>query len=79
MVLTVEPGCYFSPNLIKTYGVGTSPLVNLEVMDRYAAMGGVRIEDVVVVTVDGSENLTTVGREVEWIERVCSGEDCSAL
>lgn len=75
MVLTVEPGCYFSPNLIKMYGVDKSPLVDQEVMERYARVGGVRIEDVVVVTADGSENLTTVGREVDWVERVCSGEN----
>lgn len=37
-------------------------------------MGGVRIEDVVVITKDGAENLTTVGKEVDWLESVASGE-----
>ncbi|WWC92813.1 uncharacterized protein L201_007772 [Kwoniella dendrophila CBS 6074] len=39
----------------------------------HGLVGGVRIEDVVVVNDDGCENLTTVGREREWIESVCSG------
>jgi Xaa-Pro dipeptidase len=73
MVLTVEPGCYFSPNLLKSYGVTSSPLVDQSVLQRYAAVGGVRIEDVIVVTANGSENLTTVGRDVAWVENVCSG------
>jgi Xaa-Pro aminopeptidase len=37
-------------------------------------VGGVRIEDVVVVETEGIRNLTPVGRDVEWIEAVCSGE-----
>jgi len=34
----------------------------------------VRIEDVVVVTQDGYENLTTVKSERSWVEGLCSGE-----
>jgi Xaa-Pro dipeptidase len=33
----------------------------------------VRIEDVVVITESGYENLTTVRSDVEWVEGVCSG------
>lgn len=43
-------------------------------LSRYESVGGVRIEDVVLVTSDGCENLTTVGKSVEWVEGVCSGE-----
>ncbi len=74
MVLTIEPGCYFSPNLLKSHGVYDSPFVNQDVLARFAPVGGVRIEDVVAVTQGGCENLTTVGREVDWVERACSGE-----
>ena len=73
MVLTIEPGCYFSPQLMERAGVKDSKYVDQEVLARYAAVGGVRIEDVVVVRHDRCENLTTVPREVEEIEAICSG------
>lgn len=73
MVLTIEPGCYFPPQLLHENGVWESPYVNHDVLRRYARVGGVRIEDVVVVREGGVENLTVVGRDREWVEGVCSG------
>ncbi|KAG8891623.1 hypothetical protein FRB99_003444 [Tulasnella sp. 403] len=72
MVLTVEPGVYFSPHLLAP--VRNSPYIDQDVLSRYEGVGGVRIEDVLLITEEGSENLTTVGKDVEWIERVCSGK-----
>lgn len=74
MILTIEPGCYFPPLLMEDNGVWTSNLVNQDKLREYIGVGGVRIEDVVVVREDGVENLTTVGRERAWIEKVCSGQ-----
>jgi Xaa-Pro dipeptidase len=75
MCLTIEPGCYFAPQLLDTHGVWESPLVDTEVLKRYLPVGGVRIEDVVVVREGAKcENLTTVGREREWVEAKCSGQ-----
>jgi len=71
MVVTVEPGCYFSPHLLAS--VRNSPFINHDVLARYEPVGGVRIEDVVAITADGCDILTTVGKEVEWVEGVCSG------
>jgi len=71
MVVTVEPGIYFSPHLLAN--VRDSRLIDHVVLKRYESVGGVRIEDVVHVTSDGMENLTQVRSDVEWIEGLCSG------
>ena len=67
----MEPGIYFHYHLLEP--VRSSRVINHEVLKRYESVGGVRIEDVVLITKDGCENLTTVGKETSWIEGVCSG------
>lgn len=52
-----------------------SPFINHEVLARYESVGGIRIEDVVVITENGAENLTTVGKDVDWLEAVAGGKD----
>jgi len=71
MVVTVEPGIYFSPHLLAPHR--DSKFINHETLRRYESVGGVRIEDVVTITANGAENLTTVGKEVDWLEAVSSG------
>jgi Xaa-Pro dipeptidase len=73
MVLTVEPGCYFAPQLMEEHGVWDSQFVDASKLKEYVPVGGVRIEDVVVVRANGMDNLTTVGRERSWVEAACSG------
>lgn len=54
--LTVEPGIYFIPELIdqwKAEGKFTE-FINYEALDAYRNFGGIRIEDDIVVTEDGS-------------------------
>ncbi|KAL5631811.1 hypothetical protein ACGC1H_000010 [Rhizoctonia solani] len=71
MVLTVEPGIYFSPHLLAP--VRSSPLIDHDVLARYESVGGVRIEDVLWITETGCQNFTVVGKSVEWIEKLSSG------
>jgi len=69
---TVEPGIYFHQHLLSE--VRNSKFIDHEVLSRYEPVGGVRIEDVVLITLDGAENLTTVRSDVDWVKWVCSGE-----
>lgn len=76
MVLTVEPGCYFIDSLLDTALAAESPLRRFLVPDaieRFRGFGGVRLEDVVLVTASGVENLTTCPRTVAEVEAVCRG------
>lgn len=46
-----------------------------DVVMSYLQLGGVRLEDNVVVTEGGAESLTRVPRSVEEVERVMAGGD----
>ncbi|KJA20087.1 hypothetical protein HYPSUDRAFT_43740 [Hypholoma sublateritium FD-334 SS-4] len=72
MVVTVEPGIYFAPYLLAP--VRESNHINHDVLKKYESVGGVRIEDDIIITDTGYKNLTTVRSDVEWIESVCAGD-----
>eukprot|EP00657_Telonema_sp_P-1_P006629 TRINITY_DN25859_c0_g1_i1.p1 TRINITY_DN25859_c0_g1~~TRINITY_DN25859_c0_g1_i1.p1 ORF type:complete len:201 (-),score=53.31 TRINITY_DN25859_c0_g1_i1:26-628(-) len=78
MVLTVEPGLYFNSYCLRTalHNPKQAPLINKEVLARYQGTSlswGVRIEDDVIVTEDGVENMTHVPRTVEDVHDVMAG------
>lgn len=75
MVLTNEPGCYFIDVLLDNAlnNPETAKYINNDVLLRFRKFGGVRLEDVVLVTADGAENLTTCPRTIAEIESVMAG------
>jgi len=59
MVFTIEPGFYFIESLLADLRKSDdAKYVDWSTVDRFRKFGGVRIEDDVVVTAGGSENLT---------------------
>jgi Xaa-Pro dipeptidase len=47
-----------------------SAYINPGVLNKYWEVGGVRIEDNLLITKDGCENLTTAIKEVDEIEKI---------
>lgn len=71
MVITVEPGCYFQRAIFEPAFLDEqkAQFLNIEKIKRFYEFGGVRIEDDVVVTANGIENLSAgVPRKLEEIE-----------
>ena len=60
-VLTVEPGIYIIPELIKQHKAKGSynDFINYPLLEKHADFGGIRIEDDFVITVDGAQLLGT--------------------
>jgi Xaa-Pro dipeptidase len=72
MVITVEPGLYFNDVSLndKPKHPSYSPYYNMEKINNYKGIGGVRIEDTLLITENGSENFTIVPKEVDDIENL---------
>lgn len=72
-VVTVEPGIYFIPELLDKWKAdGTNAqYLNFDKIEEYRDFGGIRIEDDVLVTAEGSKVLgKTIPKTVEDIEAV---------
>lgn len=72
MVVTDEPGVYFSPFLIED-GLKDSKkakFVDQDALKAYWKIGGVRIEDDILVTKNGHENLTKITKDPQEISKI---------
>lgn len=71
-VFTIEPGCYFIPPLIAEWKKAgkLKDFINYEKAESYIGLGGVRIEDDVLVTDNGHRVLETpIPKAIEEVEK----------
>ncbi|KAK5627996.1 hypothetical protein RRF57_003711 [Xylaria bambusicola] len=74
-VITVEPGIYFCEFIIAPYlkDPKHSKYIDENVLNNYWDVGGVRIEDNIVITKDGYINLTTAVKDPDEMEKIILG------
>jgi len=73
-VITVEPGCYFIPDLIDIWKSENklSEFINYSKIEEYRDFGGIRIEDDIHVTEEGGQVLgKPIPKTVAEIEEIC--------
>ncbi len=72
MVITIEPGIYFIPALLgpALEDDEQSKYLNEDKIRSLFNFGGIRIEDNLIITEDGYENMTDVPKEIKEIESV---------
>jgi hypothetical protein len=78
MIVTVEPGIYFSQYALSRVYLPDpvhGKYINSAVLAKYLPVGGVRIEDDILVTSNGYENLTTAPKGDEALKIIRGEED----
>jgi Xaa-Pro dipeptidase len=58
VVVTIEPGLYFIPSLLRALLAKNEAQLNRAMIERLVPFGGIRIEDDVEITANGHRNLT---------------------
>ncbi|HLN20693.1 MAG TPA: aminopeptidase P family protein [Bacteroidales bacterium] len=73
-VFTIEPGCYFIPELIEKWKAEKkfTSFIDYGMIDKYMSVGGIRIEDNIMITANGHKVLgKPIPKTVTEIEQVC--------
>ncbi|KAI0405443.1 peptidase M24, structural domain-containing protein [Xylaria palmicola] len=75
-IITVEPGIYFCEFIIRPYlkDPKHAKYIDENVLNNYWDVGGVRIEDNLLITKDSSVNLTGAVKDPDEMERIIMGE-----
>lgn len=76
-VVTVEPGCYFIPALIEQWKADGHHrrFIDYETVEDFMGLGGIRIEDDVLVTQDGARVLgPRIPKAADAVESLVSAE-----
>lgn len=71
MVVTVEPGIYFCRPFLEAAFLADpkhARFIDADVLEAFYPVGGVRIEDCILVTSDGHENLTSAPKGAELLD-----------
>lgn len=74
-IFTIEPGCYFIPELIEKWKAEArhKDFINYDRIVKFMPVGGIRIEDDVLITEKGHKVLgKPIPKTVKEIEAVCS-------
>ena len=74
MIITVEPGLYFIPALIDLWKSENkcAEYINFDAINAYRDFGGIRIEDNVLITENGYDNLSaSIPSDLNDIEDAC--------
>lgn len=80
MVVTVEPGLYFIPDLIDRWRdeARHGHLIDYDRLDRFRSFGGIRVEDDVLVTATAARVLgPSIARSAEEVEAMTGSGDAA--